>query len=76
MANMSELDRLDDMADEMVVAREFLEWVLSQGVIMDSNKSVSGTLLDTTKFVEQFFDIDPAKVEAERKELLKVARSR
>ncbi len=67
-------DRLDDVADEMVVAHEFLEWILSRGVILDSTENVSGRLLDTTKFVDEFFGIDPVKLEAERKELLKEAR--
>ncbi len=69
---MGELDRLDDVADEMLVVREFLEWILSKGIIVDSTRH---TLLDTTKFVDDFFDIDPAKVETERQELLKEARA-
>lgn len=73
---MSELDHLADVADEMVVVREFLEWILRQGIIVDSTKHVSGTLLDTTKFVDKFFGINPAQIEVERQELLKTARAR
>lgn len=71
---MSELDRLDKVADEMLVVREFLEWILRRGIVVDSTKHVSGTLLDTTKFVDEFFDINPAQVEVERQELLNIAR--
>lgn len=73
---MTELDKLNDVADEMLVVHEFLEWILRQGIIVDSSKEVLGTLLDTTKFVDRFFDIDPAKVEVERQELLKEVRAR
>lgn len=73
---MSELDHLADVADEMIVCREFLEWILRRSIIVDSTQHVSGTLLDTKKFVDEFFDINPAKVEAERQELLEVARKR
>lgn len=73
---MSELDRLDEVADGMETCREFLNWTLAKGIIVDSTQHVYGTMLDTTKFVDEFFEIDPAKVEAKRQELLEVARKR
>lgn len=74
---MTQLDQLENVGDDIFSAvEEFLAWILEKGVILDGSKNVSGTLLDTTKFVYEFFDIDPVKLEAERKQLFDVMRAR
>lgn len=72
---MGELDKRDNVGEDIFsTVEEFLQWILEKGVILDNTAHVSGTLLDTTKFVDEFFGIDPTKLEAERKQLLKEVR--
>lgn len=69
---MSELDKLTKYDDELQTIAEFGEWLSANGYTIrkiDDEYAV----VNTDKLAWQWLGIDAAKVEQERRQLLKVA---
>ena len=85
----SELDKWVDVHENVVIIEEFLDYICNGGYAVhqfyerdgesDWDKSLPQILQPVTeherrKLLEQFFDIDPMKLEEERRALLEEAR--
>lgn len=79
MSNYPEHDKLSEISDESQICGEFYEWLQSQGYSLckpDDHDRFQPSCVPVRRLLAQFFEIDEAKVEAEKRDMLdKMARA-
>ena len=66
-----DLEHWARVGDRVVAVGEFLEWLQTKyGVVLDWTYASEGTPLDIGKLIDEYFDVDRAKLDRQRRKLL------
>lgn len=72
--DVPELDKLTELSDKMNVLAQFMEFLDEKGIVLKKWHEHGYLPADTRDLPYEFFELDPRKIEEERREVMKYLR--